>query len=132
MTTAHPDVTVRSADEVPWDDVRTVFGTRGDPAGCWCQYFKLSNAEWKAVSTEPTNDRCRDALRAQIASASPSPGVVAYLDGKPVGWCAVEPRPHYARLSHSTVVLHGPREQGGGDAAFAESDPHHEAGDGPD
>ena len=25
-------------------------------------------------------------------------GLVAYLDAEPVGWCAVEPRPHYAGL----------------------------------
>jgi len=33
--------------DAPWDDVRTVFGTRGDPARCWCQWFKVDAAAWK-------------------------------------------------------------------------------------
>jgi hypothetical protein len=28
----------------------------------------------------------------------PTSGLVAYLDGVPVGWCAVEPRTEYPRL----------------------------------
>jgi proteasome-associated ATPase len=31
-------------------------------------------------------------------------GLVAYLDGEPVGWCAVEPRTAYPRLLRSTRV----------------------------
>ena len=41
-------------------------------------------------------------LRTQTESDHPdstvSSGLVAYLDTEPVGWCAVEPRPHYAGL----------------------------------
>jgi GNAT superfamily N-acetyltransferase len=41
-------------------------------------------------------------LRAQTnsgdARASATSGLVAYLDGEPVGWCAVEPRPAYSGL----------------------------------
>ncbi|MFT2816840.1 N-acetyltransferase family protein [Leifsonia sp. A12D58] len=102
-----PDITVRSAADVPWDDIRTVFGTRGDPAGCWCQYFKASVTDWKTATT----DGCREALREQIASASPSPGVVAYLSGEPVGWCAVEPKIHYPRLRRSPIAGDGSSEK---------------------
>ena len=28
-------------------------------------------------------------------------GIVAYLDGEPAGWCAVEPRPHYPHLTQT-------------------------------
>jgi GNAT superfamily N-acetyltransferase len=31
-------------------------------------------------------------------------GLIAYLDGEPVGWCAVEPRTAYPRLLHKTRV----------------------------
>ena len=31
-------------------------------------------------------------------------GLVAYLDGEPVGWCAVEPRPHYEGLVRNNRV----------------------------
>jgi len=45
---ASSELRVVSVVDAPWDDVRTVFGTRGDPAGCWCQWFKVDAAAWKA------------------------------------------------------------------------------------
>jgi GNAT superfamily N-acetyltransferase len=94
------DVTVHSIADVPWDDVRTVFGTRGDPSTCWCQYFKLSKAAFDAA----TREECADMLRHQVRENQPAPGVIAYLDGDPVGWCAVEPKTHYDRLRRSTIA----------------------------
>ena len=38
------EITVVSVTDAPWEDVSTVFGERGDPAGCWCQFFKVPNA----------------------------------------------------------------------------------------
>lgn len=32
---------VRPAGPDSWDDVATVMGERGDPARCFCQYFRL-------------------------------------------------------------------------------------------
>jgi len=32
------------------------------------------------------------------------PGVLAYVDGEPAGWCAVAPREHYTFLSRSRVL----------------------------
>ena len=55
-----PDVALRtvSVAEVPWDDVRAVFGTRGDPARCWCQWFKMPQAEWSAASSDALSTSC--------------------------------------------------------------------------
>ena len=97
------DFTVRPVDAVPWDDVRTVFANRGDPAGCWCQFFKMSSAEWNSV---PREERSR-MLCEQIAAPTPAPGVLAYLGDEPVGWCAVEPRPNYSRLRRMPLVTAG-------------------------
>lgn len=95
--------TVSIAD-APWADVQTVFGTRGDPSTCWCQYFKMNNPEWKTASRET----CEPLLKQQVHDLDPAPGVIAYLDGEPVGWCAVEPRPNYARLDRMKVVAGSP------------------------
>ncbi|TFV98767.1 GNAT family N-acetyltransferase [Leifsonia flava] len=109
--------------DAPWADVERVFGTRGDPAGCWCQFFKLPNAEWKTI----TPDDCRNLLEKQVQAAGAGkahpPGVIAYLEPKagdragdtdhgqgddsaaePAGWCAVEPRTAYDRLRTAEVV----------------------------
>ena len=42
--------------------------------------------------------------RLRPSEAGGTSGLVAYLDGEPVGWCAVEPRPAYPRLLLKTRV----------------------------
>ena len=92
-------ITVRSASEVPWDDVVSVRSTPGDPRTCWCQYFKVTNAAFESMSTaEKTAD-----LRAQTRSDS-TPGLIAYADGEPAGWVSVEPRINFPRLFRSRVA----------------------------
>ena len=101
-------ISVRPATEVPWDDVRTVFGTRGDPSRCWCQWFKVTNAEWE--STEPA--QFERMLCDQVSAATVSPGLIAYADGEPAGWAAVEARPGYRRLTTMMVAAASPEPQG--------------------
>lgn len=81
------------------DDVETVMGTRGDPARCWCQWFRMRSAEWSATNRAAN----RAAMQAQIRDDPIPPGVLAYAAGEPVGWCAVAPRSAYERLAHSRV-----------------------------
>ena len=88
------------AGDAPFADVEAVFGTRGDPAGCWCQWYKIRGAEWRETGT----DELRSRLAAQLAEPGPGPGLVAYDGETPVGWCAVEPRPALTRLPHSPVA----------------------------
>jgi GNAT superfamily N-acetyltransferase len=85
-------ITVRPSDEAPWDDLRAIFGTRGPAATCWCQRYKLPRGE--AFKHHPREVRA-ERLRAQAAGGS---GLVAYVDGEPAGWCALEPRPAYDGL----------------------------------
>jgi GNAT superfamily N-acetyltransferase len=91
---------VVSAREAPFADVEAVFGTRGDPATCWCQWYKLRGAEFRAAAPAELRDR----LAAQLAGPDPGPGLIAYDGATPVGWCAVEPRPALVRLPHSPVA----------------------------
>src|SRR4051794_359745 len=116
--------------DAPWADVERVFGTRGDPSTCWCQFFKLAPSAWKTLTARA----CRDALEEQAQTAGTGaahpPGVIAYLESderdptssgdgtsvsdegelaastasEPVGWCAVEPRSAYERLRSAEVV----------------------------
>jgi GNAT superfamily N-acetyltransferase len=95
------DVRPASADR--WDDVLAVFGQRGDQVHCWCQWFRLGSADFRAA----TDADLRAALQAQVQdrgqapdAADPgwAPGVLATRYGEPVGWCAVAPRPGYTRL----------------------------------
>ncbi|WP_370967913.1 N-acetyltransferase family protein [Amycolatopsis sp. cg9] len=106
-------LTVVPADQVDWADLQAIFGDRGDPARCRCQYFKETPAEWRAGTAEARAER----LRAQTAERAT--GIVAFLDGEPAGWCAVEPRTAYRRLLTSRVVWDGRDEDPADDGVWA-------------
>jgi hypothetical protein len=38
-------ISVVPANEASWDDLQSVFGTRGEAATCWCQRYKLRPRE---------------------------------------------------------------------------------------
>lgn len=94
-----PEITVRPLTAELWDDAITVFGTRGDPASCWCQFFILSSQDWRSS----TRERNRERLRAQCDQAVP-PGLVGYRDGEAAGWVAVAPRVAYPRILRSRTL----------------------------
>jgi GNAT superfamily N-acetyltransferase len=100
-------ITVRSASDIPWADVQSVFATRGDPRGCWCQYFKLPAAVFDATRAA----ELADALEDQTRRGDPTPGLVAFVDGEPAGWVAVEPRVRFPRLLRTRVVTRGSAEE---------------------
>ena len=92
------ELRVIPVSEAPWHDVRTVFGTRGDPATCFCQFFKVDAATWKSQDVAGFEHSLCEQVDAARASRSAGPGVLAYLDDEPVGWAAVEARPAYPRI----------------------------------
>ena len=96
---------IRPANEVSWDDLRAVFGTRGDPSRCYCQRYKMSPGEaWASFPAEERAFRLRAQTDCDHPESDTTSGLVAYLDGEPVGWCAVEPRTAYPRLLLKTRV----------------------------
>ena len=95
---AELNITVESVDAADWDGVRAVVGTTGDAAGCWCQWFKVTGAEYRLLSRDDRAER----LHAAVADGSP--GVLARIDGDPVGWAAVEPFGAYPMLGRSPVT----------------------------
>jgi GNAT superfamily N-acetyltransferase len=93
-------VKIVPANEASWEELQAVFGTRGDPSRCQCQRFKTRGKEWDAdsVPVEERAERLREQTHCGQPEADRTSGLVAYLDGEPVGWCAVEPRTAYVRL----------------------------------
>ena len=59
---------VRPANAVPWEDIQTVFGTRGSAVACQCQRYKLAPGE--AFSKFPAEERARR-LREQTGPDRP-------------------------------------------------------------
>ena len=105
VTGASPELTIVRSGEVPWEVLRTVFGGRADPAHCFCQRYKMAPREsWASVGGDGLAARLRDQNDAAAGDGLPSPGLVAFLGGEPVGWCAVEPRSTYPRLLRNVRV----------------------------
>ena len=93
------------ANEASFEDLQAVFGTRGQACRCQCQRYKLRPRE--SFGSFPTVERAQR-LREQTDCGHPesdtTSGLVAYLDGEPVGWCAVEPRTAYEGLLRNNRV----------------------------
>jgi GNAT superfamily N-acetyltransferase len=83
-----------------WDDFVRLFGPRGACGGCWCMHWRLPRAEYERRK----GAKNRAAMRALVESGTRPPGVLAYLDAEPVGWCAVAPREQYLRLERARVL----------------------------
>ena len=99
-----PALRIVPANEAGWEDLRAVFGT-GDPSRCFCQRYKMQPGEsWASVGAEQLAFRFRTQTDCGHPEAGPTTGLVASLDGEPVGWCAVEPRAAYPRLLLKTRV----------------------------
>jgi GNAT superfamily N-acetyltransferase len=102
---AEPELTIVPANRASWEDLQTVFGTRGDPPRCQCQRYKMQPGEsWRSVGPQELGFRLRQQTDCGHPRARRTCGLVAYLDGDPVGWCAAEPRTGYPRLLLKTRV----------------------------
>jgi GNAT superfamily N-acetyltransferase len=92
------ELTILPANKASWEDLEAIFGTRGETYKCQCQHLKIRIRDWSAVPVERRAERLREQTQCDHPRAKASSGLVAYLDGEPVGWCAVEPRTAYIRL----------------------------------
>lgn len=82
------DLRIAPANLALPEDLRAVFGTRGDAARCQCQRFRLGPGE--AVGKQPVEERMHRPQQAGWGNPDASTsGLVAWLDDDPVGWCAV-------------------------------------------
>ncbi len=78
-----------------WDGFFEVVGVKKPGGqGCWCMAYRDSRV--------PNDERA--AYMQNECATKPGPGVLAYVDGEPAGWCSVAPRPSYRRLMNSRTI----------------------------
>lgn len=82
-----------------WGDFEELFGGRGACGGCWCMSWRLARREFNAGKGEGN----RLAMKALVGSGT-VPGLLGYLDGRPVGWCSLGPREQFPALARSRVL----------------------------
>lgn len=99
-------VTVAPATGARWKDLQTVLGARGQAAKCQCQRAILPLRDYWHMPRE-----VREAfLHGEVFAPEPAPGLLAYLDREPVGWCRLGPRSRFAPLRNSPVPWAGRTE----------------------
>ena len=82
-----------------WKDLEKLFGERGASGGCWCMWWRLSRSQFnkqKGVGN-------KKALKKIVASGE-IPGILAYSNGEPIGWCSVSPRERFPVLERSRIL----------------------------
>jgi GNAT superfamily N-acetyltransferase len=121
MTARESAISVVPANEATWDDLQTIFGSRGQAARCQCQRYKLRPREaFRSFPVEERAHRLRQQTDCGHPESDTTSGLVAYLDGEPVGWCAVEPRTAYeGLLRNSRVPWEGRDEDKADDRVWA-------------
>jgi len=82
-----------------WADFETLFGARGACGGCWCMWWRLPRGQF----TRQKGEGNRLAMRA-LVEAGASPGLLGYVAGTAVAWCAVAPRAATPGLERSRIL----------------------------
>jgi GNAT superfamily N-acetyltransferase len=120
------DLTIVPVTEDRFGDLVELFGTRGDPSWCWCQYFRTTGDSYHRSAEHNRSQLC-----AQVQSATVPVGLIAYAAGlgpmasspsavvgseqaadmeppsaarRPVGWVQAGPRPSFPRITGSRTL----------------------------
>jgi GNAT superfamily N-acetyltransferase len=99
------DLAASSIEIVPltrdrWADVTALFEEGGDPRSCSCMFWRVRSKDWSFADAADAREGFRSLVE---AAGDPAPGLLAYADGRPVGWVSVAPREDYGRLVNSRV-----------------------------
>lgn len=92
-------MTVEIRDLVPslWPDYVKLFGKNGACGGCWCMTWRIERGErWADLKGPPARRRMQ-----RLISRGEAHGVLGYVDGEPVGWCAYGKRADFPRLDRA-------------------------------
>ena len=82
-----------------------LFGPNGAYSNCWCTWWILTGKEFsEAVPAE------RRSLLEELVADGEKPGLLAYRDQQPAGWCAVGPRHRYTRMMSARSQVYRPPE----------------------
>ena len=99
MVAENKSIEYRPLVPADWGDLEQLFGEHGASGGCWCMWWRQTQAEFDRQHGEPNRLAFKSLVESGVV-----PGVLAYQDGEPAGWCAIGPRESYSRLERSRTL----------------------------
>ncbi len=82
-----------------WGDLEKLFGPTGACGGCWCMWWRIGRSQF----CDQKGESNKKALK-KIVDSGEIPGILAYAEGQPIGWCSVAPREHFPVLERSRIL----------------------------
>lgn len=95
-----PRLTTRELTADLWPDLEALFGGNGACGGCWCMFWRQERGEdWSETKGAVNRRRFR-----ALVEGGRAHGVLAYVDGVPVGWAAFDRRRELAKLDRAPTL----------------------------
>jgi GNAT superfamily N-acetyltransferase len=114
-----PGLVVRPLTHELLDDWLAFFDTDGfadnpDWSDCYCQWFHVDDdTVWQARTGEQNREAAIESINTRRMH-----GYLAYLDGRPVGWCHAAPRSSLPRIANDPELARGDGERVGSIVCF--------------
>jgi len=93
-----------------------------DWAGCYCGFYDSPDTHWD--TTTPSAVLGIRAARSERITTGKAQGLLAYLDGKPVGWCNAQPRASFVNMRSYKLALMDQSESVGSVMCFLVAPEH--------
>jgi GNAT superfamily N-acetyltransferase len=111
------ELSFRPANEASWDDLQAIL--TGSAGTCQCTRERLGDHDFFRTERPEREAMLRAESHCGDPRATETIGVVAYLDGEPVGWVAVDRRAVYGRVLGSPVPWLGRNEKKDDESVWA-------------
>lgn len=93
------DIIVKPLTTKNWNDFEILFGPKGAYGGCWCMWWRIPRKEFEEGQGQKNHDAMKHIVDSKIV-----PGLIAYKDDVPCGWCSVAPREHFSTIERSRLL----------------------------
>jgi GNAT superfamily N-acetyltransferase len=83
-----PPLEIRPLRPTDWPFIEELFGPNGACGGCWCMYWRVpTTRDFRALKGPAARKAFHD-----LVTSGRAHGLLAFEEGRPVGWCALGPR----------------------------------------
>ena len=92
-----------------------------DWAGCYCGFYETKEKDWDPSEKAGLEHR---GWKSEQINTGRAGGLLAYVEGRPVGWCNAQPRARFANMRSYAVAIDDPNESVGSIMCFLVSPDH--------